>query len=280
MLPGTSLRAAAMSALAFAFTLSWCVAYAQGNRAVIKAETITNNPPYESKDPTSNKLVGFEIDLVEAIAAKMGARVDWIESSWPQMSSLNSIKTQRADIALGGLADTAERREMANLLDHVSESAVFITLRANAGQFPSVETLCGKRVAVVRSSALWASAFEKWNADNCANANKPSLIKVDTDGSPQSRLELTQGRVDAALQNLGAVVYQNTVDGNRYLPIGEPVARQQFGIAFSKSDPDFGQALKKALGAVLADGTYQKLLQKWGLPNTAAPKQAMINGEQ
>jgi len=50
------------------------------------------------------------------------------------------------------------------------------------------------------------------------------------------------------------------------------------GLGFDKQDPQFGAALKKALATLIADGTYQMLVSKWGL-NDSAIRQPMINGQ-
>ena len=64
----------------------------------------------------------------------------------------------------------------------------------------------------------------------------------------------------------------------RYAIVGTPFMVQQMGLGFDKQDPQFGDALKKALAALVSDGTYQKLVSKWGL-NDSAIRQPMINGQ-
>lgn len=269
----------AMTVVAVAFALGANVSCAQATKGVINAITITTYPPFESKDLTSNKLVGFDIDIVEALAAKMGAKVNWIESSFDQVISFSAIKTKRADIAVALLGDTPERQATVGFVDYVYDNSVFFTLKAQASNLRSIDSLCGKRVAVTRSSVVWPPAVEKLSAEHCAKAGKPSIIVVGTDGAPQSRLQLSQGRVDAAVQGAATLAYQNTLEGNRYVTIGKPFMKILMGAAFSKEDPQFGLALKKAFAETIADGTYQKLLQKWNIPEDGALSHAMINGQ-
>ncbi|WP_375784826.1 transporter substrate-binding domain-containing protein [Bradyrhizobium sp. Pha-3] len=90
----TGLRLA-MSALAIVLGLAAGTAYSQATKSLINAVANTTYPPFEFKDPTTNRLVGFDIDLLDAIAAKMGAKVNLIESKFDQL--LSSIVTKRAD---------------------------------------------------------------------------------------------------------------------------------------------------------------------------------------
>src|SRR3954469_24241209 len=76
---------------------------AQGSKTVINAATVPKYPPFEFKDPASGKLIGFDIDIVDAIAAKMGVKVNWIDSSFDQL--ISSVETRRADVIVAGMAD-------------------------------------------------------------------------------------------------------------------------------------------------------------------------------
>lgn len=119
----------------------------------------------------------------------------------------------------------------------------------------------------------------KMSEDVCVRTVKPAMVVIATDGAPQSRLELNQGRADLAVQGAGALVYQNSVEGDRYVIVGEPAAKPVYGTAFAKDDLQYGEALKKAFAEVIADDTYQNILRKWNMPDGAAVSRAMINGE-
>jgi polar amino acid transport system substrate-binding protein len=265
----------AVGAFAVAVSQAASVACAQGTKTVINAATVPKYPPFEFKDPASGKLIGFDVDIVDAIAGKMGIKVKWIDSSFDQL--ISSIETKRADIMVAGMADTPERRASVSFLDYLHANSVFFTLRANAARFPDINALCGKRVATARRT-IWPAAIEKWSDDHCTAAGKPAVIVVGTDGSPDTRLQLNQGRADAAVQGAETIPYQNTIEGNRYVILGKPFLIQQMGLGFARDDSQFGQKLKQALAALMADGTYQELLRKWDLMDSAI-EQAMINGE-
>ena len=266
-----------LAAVAFvvAFGQAASIACAQGAKTVINAATVPKYPPFEFKDPASGKLIGFDVDIVDAIAARMGIKVNWIDSSFDQL--ISSIETRRADIIVAGMADTPERRASVGFLDYLHANTVFFTLQVNAARFPDMDALCGKRVATARRT-IWPAAIEKWSDEHCTATGKPAVIVVGTDGSPDTRLQLNQGRADVAVQGAETIPYQNTVEGNRYVILGRPFLVQPMGLGFARDDPEFGQKLKQALAALMADGSYQELLRKWDLTDSAI-EQAMINGQ-
>ncbi|WP_375784914.1 transporter substrate-binding domain-containing protein [Bradyrhizobium sp. Pha-3] len=276
MLSKTGLRLA-MSALGIVFGLAGGATYAEGTKTVINAATEPTIPPFTYKDLASNKLMGFDIDLFEAIAAKMGAKVNWIDTKYQEF--IPAIKTKRVDVAVAQKEDTPEGRTAGvSFVDYVNDGSVFVTLRANAERFPDMDVLCGKRVGATRSSDR-PVLVAKWSDEHCTKAGNPAVIVVGTEHSADSRLQINQGRIDAFTFSPLRIGYQNKIENNRYMAIGKPFHSFPNGIVFANDDPQFGQAIKNALGAVMADGTYRDLLRKWDLPDDGAIERPMINGQ-
>lgn len=279
-------RHLAMIALTLAFGLAAGAADAQATRTDINAAVSSPYPPWAYRDLATNRLIGFNIDLTEAIAAKMGANVNWTESAFAQL--MPALLTKRADVIVG-IADRPERRESMNFLDYAWDRSVFFTLTANAAQFPTADSLCGKRVSTTRSTS-WPAAIAKWSAEHCAKAGKPEAIVLGADTSVL--LELEQGRADAGVQGGANLAYQNTQKNNRFVAVGNLFTSEQadqeafllsvnetMGMAFSKDDPKLGEALKKALATLMADGTYRELIRKWNVPQNSAMDRPLINGK-
>ncbi|MGY2843474.1 polar amino acid transport system substrate-binding protein [Bradyrhizobium sp. USDA 4509] len=260
-----------MSALALAAG----VACAQSAKTVINAVTNTNYPPFKFKDPATSKLTGFSVDLLDAIAAKMGAKANWNEAKFDQL--LASILTKRADVIVH-VSDTPERRESANFLDFLNEYSVFYALKDNAAQFPDATSLCGKKVAASRATT-WPAQIAEWSDEHCTRAGKPAIIVVEVTITSDMILALSQGRADAAVSGAGTLAYQNTLENNRYMTVARLNRGELMGFGFPKDDPEFGEGLKKALGALMADGTYKTLMRKWSIPEDSAPERPMINGQ-
>lgn len=279
MLPTVAVRfAISVLAVTFGFAAVGPTC-AQDTKKVINAQTITTYPPFSFKDPVSNKLTGFDIDTLNAIAAKMGAEVKWEEASFDQLISFSALKTKRVDMTGSGMTDTAERRVTVNFLDYVYEPQVLYTLRTNAEHFAGAEALCGKRIAITRSSAYMNEAVTKWSEESCVKAGKPAAIVIGSENSGQSQQMLKQGRVEASLTGAGSLAYQNALEGDRYVPLGKPLIKFMYGMGFRKEDPQLGDELKKALAAIMLDGTYDRLMHKWNLSDDAWIQQPMINGE-
>lgn len=243
-------------------------AHAQDTRKVLNAGVVNYYVPYEFKDPKTGELKGFTHDLVEAMAKKMGVKVNFIEFSWADLASFAPLKTGRVDFYGSGIiGDTPERRESGvSFLDFAYEPYSFFTLRTKADQFKTPADFCGKQIANSRTSTLMVVAVTAWSEENCVKAGKPAVIQAGATNMPEQILMLKQGRVDAGFTGVGPVQSANETGDNAFAIVGQPLARIMYGMAFPNEKKALGDSLKKALDEVIADGTYAELFRKWNLP--------------
>lgn len=264
----------AISAAALYTPLSHAQSGAQPiGKSVLVAAIVPNYPPFEYKDPATDQLMGFDVDLGEALAAKLGVKIEWQETSFDQMVS--ALNTHRVDVILSGMTDLPARREAVNFLDYITTGPQFYTLKTRANAFPSMDALCGKTVGTSRRTSF-PDDIARWSNEHCVKAGKPAIKVIGTDGSSDARMQLRQNRIDAAVQGGETLPYQNSVEQNAYAPIGQPFMSQYTAIGMSKDNPRLTAALTTAFDQLVADGTYAKILAKWGLQQHAVPK-AMMN---
>jgi polar amino acid transport system substrate-binding protein len=219
-------------------------------------------------------LTGFDVDLGKAIAAKLGVKLEWQETSFDQM--LPALQTARVDAILSGMTDLATRHATASFVDYLKSGPQFYVQASRAAEFKDETALCGKTAGASRRTSFPAE-IEKWSAAHCA-ANPIKVI--GTDGSADARTQLKQGRIDAAVQGNETIPYVMGMEPNTYLPVGAAFGGAQLtGIALPKDATDLQQAVAGAVDALIADGTYKAALDKWKLSANAIEK-ASINAGQ
>lgn len=269
MFPASIPRAFACTALLLSL---WPVAQAQTVRAKgepIIAAVVANYPPMEYKDPATGKLTGFDIDFGEALAAKAGTKIKWEETSFDQMMS--AVATGRAHIILSGMTDLAARRDSVKFIDYLKTGPQFYVMKERAADFPGMAALCGKKVGASRRTSFPAE-ITKWSDQNCVKQGKPAINVMGTDGSADARTQLRQGRLDAAVQGGETLPYLMGQEPNAYLPLGKPIAFQYSGLAIERKNEALFKELSDAMGQLIADGTYAKVVAKWGLTDFAVNK--------
>ena len=240
----------------------------------LRVAIVPNYPPLDFKDPATNKLTGFDVDLGEALAAKLGLQVAWQETSFDQM--MPAIATDRVDVVLSGMSDVATRHDTASFVDYLRSGPQFFTQKSRAAEFADMAALCGKKVGASRRTNF-PGEIAAWSKAHCPE-DKP-VAYVGTDGSADARTQLRQGRIDAAVQGGETLPYVIGQDPNSFVALGKPIALQYTGIAVAVKQEGLQKALAGALDALIADGSYAKLLAKWQLDGMGVER-ATINAGQ
>ena len=226
--------------------------------------TMPNYAPITYKDPASNKLMGFDIDIGEAIGKELGLAVEWQEIAFAQM--LPSLQTGRVDTVLAGMSDLPARRETADFIDYMKSGAQFFTLNALAGSIKTPEDLCGKSVGASRSTN-WPKQIEEWSAINCVAKGKPAITAVGTEGSVDARTQLKTQRIQAAVQGNETLPYFQQLEPNTYTILGAAFTQSLSGMPFPKTaeGAQLRAAVKGALDRMIAKGIYEKIAAAHGL---------------
>ena len=241
---------------------------------VLKIAVNGTYPPMESIDPATNKLVGFDIDLAEAIGKKLGVAIEWQDGAFAQL--IPAVQTGRADMILSGISDLPARRESLDFIDYLKSGAQFYTL----DQTTSIKTaadLCGKTIGTVRSTSFPAN-IAAWSAENCEKQGKPAIIVSGEDRMPLVHVSLHQGRIEGGVQGSETLPTLMGSAPGMYRIVTPPFTVVQQGIAFTKANTALRDAVAGAVKQIFADGTYTALIARWKLQDSAAPAPGMNGG--
>ena len=239
----------------------------------IRVAIVPNYPPMEFRDPATNALTGFDVELGEALGRKLGLKIAWQETSFDQM--MPAIATGRVDAILSGMTDMATRQDTATFVDYLRNGPRFFVQQSRAAEFKDALALCGKKVGASRRTSF-PKLIAAWSDARCGS---DPIQFVGTEGSADARTQLKQGRLDAAVQGGETLPYMMDLDPGAYVPIGDIFAVQFSGLALNVKEKALQQAVVEALDALIADGSYRALLAKWKLADYGVEK-ATINAGQ
>ena len=206
--------------------------------------------PYVFEDETQpGKIRGFEVDIAEALARRLGLEARFAQNDWSNL--VPALERGDFDIALNGLEDTRERRERILLSEPYFVYGETLALRKGAPA-SSLEALSGRRVATLNQT--FAHDFLKTRG----------VEIVLYEGQQEPYADLAQGRVDAVLlDHVIADVYGCPLPEVRCLP--EDVARGTYVIGIAKGRAALKRAIDDALAAMRRDGELERVLRTWKL---------------
>jgi len=233
-----------------------------------------DHPPMEYVDPATGELIGFDVDLISAIAEELGVKTNWVHSRFEGLTP--NLQSKRIDLIISGMYDTPKRREAFDFIDYLSAGAVFYTLDKNADIQKPLD-LCGKVVTANRGTSYPASV-EKWSTENCIPAGLPPIeVITDTDMASEF-LYLNQGRAQGSLQGTEAIPTVLASKEGPFRTLGGPFTDVMVGIGFRKEDAELRDAVHAALEKLFASGKYAELIDKWGLQASALAKPSINAG--
>ena len=214
-------------------------------------------PPEESYQGT--KAVGSDIDIGTAIAAQMGVKADFKNTTFD--SIIAALKAKKCDAIISGMNDTAARRKQVDFTDYLSVGQSLMVKKGNPSHVTNLASLAGKSVSV--ESGTTNRDFLAAQSAKLQKAGKKAIdIKTfpkDTDAASA----LKAGRVDAYFGDAPVAVFYASRDKS-FQVAGSPIAPIPIGIATRKGDP-LTAATKKALDALYANGSIEKIVAKWGM---------------
>ncbi len=240
-----------------------------------KTISIAVNAPYvplEMRDPKTNELTGFDIDLSKAIGKELGVKVEYQDGAFEAMTP--ALQSGRVNLIMSGFYDRPARRDLFDFIDYLQVGSQFYGLKSNG--FDTISDLCGKTIGTIRGTS-YPETIKKVSDKVCvANGKKPMGINTD-DAVPQLLINLKTGRTQAIMQGLETIPAIMANEPDTYMAIDKPLETVYMGIAFNKTDTKLRDAFVTALTKLMDDGTYGKIVDKWKLGLSAMDK-PYING--
>jgi polar amino acid transport system substrate-binding protein len=211
--------------------------------------------PYTFPDPRNPaRIVGFEVDLANALAARMGQKARFVQNQWDGL--VPGLERGEYDVVINGLEITAERAEKINFSNPYFYSTLTITRRIDDTRVNRFEDLRGLRVGVLKVT------FAEKYVQSLGNVTIRSY-----DGQVQPYIDLALDRLDAVVMDTPIALYYAT--GTQVKNIELPAARMTFGVGIRKSDTGLLGKVNDSLESMKRDGTLRKIFTTWGIYNAA-----------
>ena len=229
-------------------------------------------PPNEFLAEDGKTIVGVSPDLGDALAKVLGVEVEWVNA--PFDGILPGLAAGKYDIGFSSFTDTKEREQTVDFVTYYSAGTSFFVLADGGPQINRLKDLCGHTIAVQKGTVQADDATAQ--ADKCELAGDPSLKVLVLPDQPAANLALSSGRADVAMTDSPVAAYQVEKSDGRFKLVGEAYGTAPFGIAVPKGS-GLAQPLLRAVKAIMRDGSYDKVLRKWGVEVGAIDDPA-ING--
>lgn len=218
-------------------------------------------PPFEYK--IGSELTGFDVELTEALAEKMGLKTEFFDLDWDGV--MPTLLGGRADIVVSGMFITPEREEQVNFVPYIQIGEVVMVVDGNPEKISKIpEDFAGKDIAVARGTVAEVQMAE-YNDQLVADGKQPmNLLVVATDQDALMAVE--NGRASAFIPAAPTAAFAMSERPGVFEIATSFKAETKIGIAVRKDSDDIKRAVDEALNLLVEDGTYAALLEKYNFP--------------
>ncbi|GAC1611703.1 MAG: ABC transporter substrate-binding protein [Mycobacteriales bacterium] len=226
---------------------------------VIRAATDGTYPPNEFLAPDGKTLVGFDIELANAVAAKLGVKIEFANAKFD--SIITGITAGRYDLAFSSFTDNKDRQQKVDFVDYFTAGTSILVKKGNPEHISKLEDLCGKKIALESGTVQVKIA----QGAHCTAGKKIDITQLPDDAT--ARLQVSSGRAVADMNDFPVAAYnaKTTGNGNTFEVVGTQYETAPYGVAISKSLPGLRDAVAAALKALVSDGSYDRILAKWNI---------------
>ncbi|WP_128437019.1 ABC transporter substrate-binding protein [Streptomyces cyaneus] len=215
---------------------------------------------------TDKAPAGQDIDLADAVAKVLGVKLERQDASFETI--LPALGSGKYDFGTGNFGVTSERLKTIDFVTYINDGQGFAVKKGNTAlksKITDLTQLCGLTIGTGAGTTFEATLTAQKGV--CAEAGKkPYDVKVYSENAA-TLTALQQGRIDVIMSTINGLRYQAAQPASQTTFLGE-FHRLDVGFAFKKGSP-LTKAFQAAVNELIKDGTYARILAKWGTSASA-----------
>jgi polar amino acid transport system substrate-binding protein len=237
-------------------------------RGTLEVGTDPTYAPNEFKDD-NDKIVGFDIDLFNAVGKKLGLKPEYKGSIFDNI--IPGVQGGSYDVGVSSFTDNAQREQVVDMVTYLQAGTQWA--RATGGQV-TPDKACGHKVAVQTGTVQVDDVTARSKACTTAGDKAIDVLQFDDQGAASNAVVV--GQADAVLADSPIVAYAVQQSDKKLELVGDVYDAAPYGYVVAKGSA-LGKALQGAVQSLIDDGTYADILKKWLLEGGAVDT-SEING--
>jgi len=228
--------------------------------------TDSSYPPNEFLDTDGKTVVGWDVDLFNAVAAKLGLKTEYQSAVFDAI--IPGVQSGKYEAGVSSFTINDERKQQVNMVSYFNAGTQWGTKTGNpTGVQP--DDACGKKVAVQTNTVQDTDDLSSKRQDACKSAGKPAITIDRYQRQDQATAAVVSGKDDAMLADSPVLAYAVKQTNGQLELLGDIYDAAPYGYVVQKDQTEFAQAVADAVQALITDGTYKTILDKWGVQGGA-----------
>jgi polar amino acid transport system substrate-binding protein len=217
--------------------------------------------PNEFLDTDGKTVIGFDVELFNAVAAKLGLKSEWQPAKFDAI--IPGVQSGKYEAGVSSFTINDERKQQVNMISYFSAGTQWGTKKGNPNGVQP-DNACGKKVAVQTATVQETEDLPK-RQEACKSAGKPAITIDSYQAQDQATAAVVSGKDDAMLADSPVLAYAVKQTNGQLELLGDIYDSAPYGYVIKKDQTEFAQAVADAVKALISDGTYKAVLEKWGV---------------
>jgi polar amino acid transport system substrate-binding protein len=231
---------------------------------VIAVGSDTTYAPSEFLAEDGTTIVGFDVDLFTLVAQKLGLKAKF--ETAPFDSIIAGVGSGKYETGVSSFTINPDRLQQANMVSYYSAGTQWSTKKGNP-QKVDPDNACGLRIAVQKATVQVDDITAR--SEKCTAAGKEAITIDQYDGQDEATAAVVSGKDVAGLADSPVMAYAVSRTNGQLELLGDVYDAAPYGYVVAKDQTQYAQAIADAVKSLIDDGSYQKVLEKWGVERGA-----------
>jgi polar amino acid transport system substrate-binding protein len=228
--------------------------------------------PNEFIGSNGKTVVGMDADLAQALGKALGLKVKVVNATFDTI--IPGIQAGKYDLGMSSFTDTKAREKVVDFVTYFSAGTSFYVKAHGGPNIRSLADLCGRTVAVEKGTTQETDSTAQ--KAKCSKAGKKPDTVLSYPDQNGANLALASGRAQVGMADSPVAAYQVKQSKGQFKLSGKPYGTAPYGIAMAKKS-GLAKPILAAVKELIHNGTYLKILRKWGI-QAGAISNPRING--
>ncbi|GAA0518774.1 ABC transporter substrate-binding protein [Paractinoplanes deccanensis] len=220
--------------------------------------TDSSYAPNEFLDSDGKTVIGFDVDLFNAVAQKLNLTTEWQSATFD--SIIPGVNSDKYTVGVSSFTINDKRLKEVNMVSYFSAGTQWA---AKKGATINPDDVCGKKIAVQTATVQVDDLTAR--SKKCTDAGKAKITIDQYQKQSDATNAVNTGKDEAMLADSPIVAYAVKQTNGTLELVGDIYDSAPYGYAVAKDQTEFANVIAEAVKALIADGTYKQILDKWGV---------------
>ena len=214
--------------------------------------------PSEFLDTDGKTVIGFDVDLFNAVAAKLGLKTDWQSAKFDDI--IPGVQSGKYELGVSSFTINDDRKKQVTMVSYFQAGTQWATKK---GSSVKPDDACGKKIAVQTGTVQVDDITAR--SKKCTDGSKGAITIDQYQAQSDATAAVVSGKDDAMLADSPVCAYAVKQTNGQLQLAGDIYESAPYGYVVNKDQKDFADAIAGAVQALIADGSYKTILAKWGV---------------